>query len=444
LFRNRSHRFRQSLAFVDAFYRIYQDTVLLEVAGNDLRGQVMTASLERWARLTVSDLIRAAEDEIRGEGHSNLLITEVVRHGVGILRKRQGNVFSASRLKDKMWGRVIVWSLPSLLLCITISTDNNNVVESVFGVDAAREFAKRSAHSLWAEESNSDPFLLTRMLKTCTRATVEDLLGFKSRVDGTRTSDGGIFGKVRGFLGSVTGDGQGKLTMNLVVWLMGAPTLSQMTQSLRSREFREKVERYIESVARGEPSIEDQKWDGELKRADELQRHSCSTKCAIYRCTRERSIQKTTTVKEDGTWQLVRTTTTYDTYSRSISRTLGVKQRLHFFTNGPATRHDGSRLGQYLGAPAVSRVDISTIISAVLGDVCRMTWLPGRLDKYCLSARILGAVLIGITQQNEIPTEMKIIWLMGSNDYLSSHPSKTINWHMLQRTLLHTYEELRR
>jgi hypothetical protein len=230
----------------------------------------MASSLERWSRLTVSDLIRAAEDEIRGEGHLNLLISEIVRHGVRILRKRQGNIFSTSRLKDKMWGRVIVWLLPSLLLCITISTDNNNVVESVLGIDAAREFTKRSAHSLWADESNSDPFLLTHMLKTCTRATVEDLLGFKLKVDGARTSDGGIFGKVQGFLGSVTGDGQGKLTMNLVVWLMGAPTLSQMTQSLRSREFREKVEQYIKSVVRGEPSIEDQKWDGKLKRADEL------------------------------------------------------------------------------------------------------------------------------------------------------------------------------
>ena len=226
---------------------------------------------------------------------------------------------------------------------------------------------------------------------------------------------------------------------------IGGPlTLSQMTQLLRSREFREKVEQYIESIAWGEPLIKDQKWDGELKCADELQRHSCSMKCVIYRCTREWTIQKTTTVKEDRTWQLIRMTMTYNTYSRSISRTLGVKQHLHFFTNGLATRHDRSWLGQYLGAPAVSRVDISTIISAVFGDVCQMTWLPGQLDKYCLSTRTLRAILIGIMQQNEIPTEMKIIWLMGLNDYLSSHPSKMINWHMLQRTLLHTYEELRR
>jgi hypothetical protein len=70
--------------------------------------------------------------------------------------------------------------------------------------------------------------------------------------------------------------------------------------------------------------------------------------------------------------------------------------------------------------------------------------MPGWMDQYSYSARLLGAVMIAITRQNETRTEMKAITLMGSDDYLSSHPSKVINWFMLYRTLLLNYEELRR
>jgi len=76
---------------------------------------------------------------------------------------------------------------------------------------------------------------------------------------------------------------------------------------------------------------------------------------------------------------------------------------------------DISCLGGYLSAHPISLVDTSVTISAVLGDI----WM------------------------NKIHTEMKVISLMGSDDHLSSHPSKMINWHMLEKTLLFNYEELR-
>jgi len=72
-----------------------------------------------------------------------------------------------------------------------------------------------------------------------------------------------MFGKVQGYLASVTSKGQGKITMNLVVWLIKLPTLLQMKEVLQSVEFREKVQQYIDTVARGEPSIEEEvcKWE---------------------------------------------------------------------------------------------------------------------------------------------------------------------------------------
>jgi len=106
-----------------------------------------------------------------------------------------------------------------------------------------------------------------------------------------------------------------------------------------------------------------------------------------------------------------------------------------------ATLYNIGQLARYLGAPAV-RLDMLGPISAVLGDMCRTAWMPGWMDQYSCSARLLGVVMIAITHQNEMRTEMKAITLMDSDDYLSSHPSKVIDWFTLYRALLSNYEEL--
>ncbi len=104
---------------------------------------------------------------------------------------------------------------------------------------------------------------------------------------------------------------------------------------------------------------------------------------------------------------------------------------------GNFTRDSG-----YLSAHAISSVDTPATISAVLGDICRNYFGPGWLDRYSHCTCLLGAVMIVITWMNEIHMEMKVILLMGSDDHLLLHPSKMINWHMLEKNLLFNYEEL--
>ena len=137
-----------------------------------------------------------------------------------------------------MWGRIIIWSLPSLLLCIMISADNEHTLDAMVGPEAACKFSNVNSQSAFANGSKPDPFLLAQMLSMCAQRMVEDLLGFKWLGGGHV----GMFGKVRGYLASVTSKGQGKVTMNLVVWLIKSPTLPQMKEALQSVEFREKVQ----------------------------------------------------------------------------------------------------------------------------------------------------------------------------------------------------------
>jgi hypothetical protein len=50
-----------------------------------------------------------------------------------------------------------------------------------------------------------------------------------------------VLGKMRGYLASVASGGTGTVTLNVVVWLMNAPSVSRMRAALQSREFRDKA-----------------------------------------------------------------------------------------------------------------------------------------------------------------------------------------------------------
>ncbi|KIM91125.1 hypothetical protein PILCRDRAFT_84156 [Piloderma croceum F 1598] len=246
-------------------------------------------------------IVQASEDEAHGNGHSNTQFSEIIRHAIELLKKRQGNVFSASRLKDMMWGRVIVWSLPSVMLSIKISGDNKHVLDAVIGTKTAREWKKRNSQGVSSDGAKCDPFLLARMLRACAQGAVEDLLGLKSTQEGVQIRQTGVLGKVRRYLGSMTSGGGGSVTLNLVVWLMNGPSVSCMRAALWSSEFREKVRHYIDAVARGEPSDEEQSQDKEREMTDDLQWHTCSEICPKYhRCAHGRIPQSATTVNENG------------------------------------------------------------------------------------------------------------------------------------------------
>src|SRR6266436_3636190 len=107
---------------------------------------------------------------------------------------------------------------------------------------------------------------------------------------------------------------------------------------------------------------------------DDLQQHTCSAMCPKYGCAHGCIPQTAIMVCENGSWQLVRENSTYNSYCPSFCRVLGVSHCVHFFTNGPTTLHNINQLAQYLVAPAVSKLQICAPISTVLGDMCQTVW----------------------------------------------------------------------
>jgi hypothetical protein len=73
-------------------------------------------------------------------------------------------------------------------------------------------------------------------------------------------------------------------------------------------------------------------WEWQCK--DELQRYCHLTHCSRYSCADQCATHNVTTVHKDGAWKLDRSTPGYNMYCLLISQALGIRQCLHFFTNG--------------------------------------------------------------------------------------------------------------
>jgi hypothetical protein len=191
-----------------------------------------------------------------------------------------------------------------------------------------------------------------------------------------------------------------------------------------------------------EPSIDGKKGNLHIVVAEQ-QEHHCSYNCRGTCCKQNLSHVpcECTTVSSNHSWRLMRSTSTYDTYCPSIACSLGATQRIHVFTNGATTLKDVGEVAHFLGQPPVP-VSTLGVVSTMIGDVCHNMFIPGWMDNLNSSTRLLAGCMIAVTRLNEIATELKVFMLFGPN-HCSSHPSKIINWYLLQKVMESNYPELR-
>ena len=232
--------FRNSSAFADAFFWMVQDTRLVQAAGNDLERHIMQPLVLSWSEIEVSNLIRTTKDKARGVYYCDERISALVWHGTLLLKQLEGNVYSLARATEMMWGRIIIWSLPSLLLSIMISESNVHVIKAIVGPISVKLFNRFNSEEAGSVKG-TNTLMLSWVLSALAHACMDKLLGFKSDYNGVSCRDKGMFGRIRGYLGTVTSNEPGLITFNLVIWLMNAPMLNKMHNGLKSKGFREWV-----------------------------------------------------------------------------------------------------------------------------------------------------------------------------------------------------------
>jgi hypothetical protein len=207
------------------------------------------------SRITADDLTKASQEETRGVPFSNPAVRILRSQLSAVKTKVQGSDESRISLRSKIWGTNLLHNPPSLWVTINPSDMQDPIAQVLAGADIDLDtFCKTAGPDSVDRAFNmaSDPYASAKFFHLMIKTILEVLLGVTTVRNSGISRREGIFGMVNSYLGTVEAQGRGSLHLHLLVWLVGAPTASELRNALSDSRFRDKVKQYIRSTIRAD------------------------------------------------------------------------------------------------------------------------------------------------------------------------------------------------
>ncbi|KIJ31361.1 hypothetical protein M422DRAFT_267034 [Sphaerobolus stellatus SS14] len=128
----------------------------------------------------------------------------------------------------------IIHNPPTLWLTINLSNTNDPIVKVLAGCEIdLNDFKAHMGPNKSARAINTakDPYATAKYFHITINLILEELFGIK----------------VTGYMGAVEAQGRGTLHLHMLLWLVGAPTPSEMKDLLQQEEFHEKITAFIKA-----------------------------------------------------------------------------------------------------------------------------------------------------------------------------------------------------
>ena len=137
--------------------------------------------------------------------------------------------------------------IPNLIMSLTPSPFDDPVAHVFSGYDLDLDtFVPGSYdHGLMVRTMDADPFLRCKFFNFMVTAVVEELFGIRENGSHSIVREEGIFSCLAGYIGTIEPTGDGSLTLQILLWLDGSPTLSEMHEALQSLSFRQKLATFM-------------------------------------------------------------------------------------------------------------------------------------------------------------------------------------------------------
>lgn len=397
------HRFRTCQAFIDCAYRMVQDQRIRRASEFYFQSVMSETDRAILDSVRSHDLIRASEEESRGVAYSSKVFDILSKHSSYALQA--AHITSSSRLwmTSLVMGMSCKFGKPTLVLSITPSVAGNPIVHHLLG----RDINLRELPSTDIDFVHQDPYLICHLMRIVTLRSVEHLLGIRSDSVHHLSRTAGVFGMVNGFVGAVDGNSVGTLTINLVLWLSGAPPMSAMGGLLKSEDFKYRVKNFIESTMKEVDTTSDT-----YLHAHEIFARSQS--CQTHRI------------------------------HPSIQSCLLGDHDVSLILNAPAYSDRFVNVVKYIGRPFPITTLLSSPVTDILGDPSRLNLRTARRDALSVGCRILSAYLMARVQAVRTTPLHTINYLMGWGDGYMSGTYVAFDWDVIIYMLVKSFPQLRR
>ncbi len=150
-----------------------------------------------------------------------------------------------------IWATNLAYNPPNLWLTINPADTQDPIAQVMTGADIdLNNFINTLGpnHKERAQNVTSDPFASAKFFHFVIKIILEELVGFTKKGNGQFIRKPGVFGTVQAYIGTVEAQGRGTLHLHLILWLKDAPSSSDMQEALKSEDFRNKIQSFIDSV----------------------------------------------------------------------------------------------------------------------------------------------------------------------------------------------------
>ncbi|KZV82190.1 hypothetical protein EXIGLDRAFT_778907, partial [Exidia glandulosa HHB12029] len=245
-------RFRVHHSFIFAAFGILQRRKALMSARLQMRRRDFESVAHVLSSITVEDLRRAEEEEMRGQRISNLRVQLLRRHIFATGGRVMGSNHARAKYRGHIWGTSLYLNPVSIWITINPNDLHDPVVQVFAGekidMDNFEPTAGPDADRR-AENIANDPYAAAKFFKTIVDALLSkvfaiDVTGFRVK------SRRGILGKIKAYFGVVEAQGRGTLHLHMLMWLSGAPTSDEMRELLQREDFRLRIAEFIRANIR--------------------------------------------------------------------------------------------------------------------------------------------------------------------------------------------------
>ena len=479
----RDRRFRTHETFPFVTFGILQRRQALGAAHVEMKRKKFEEDARLMSTITAAKLEEARIQEEKHQPIADPAVRLLRSHVHAAAGKVQGTDQSRYHLRSQIWSTSISHGPPSLWLTINPS-DLHDPIAQVFAgeeidlddfVSTLKPDSSRRARNI-----SNDPYAAAKFFHFMINAILQAL--FRIKVTKSKITAGmGVLGRVSAYFGTVECQGRGTLHLHILIWLQNTPTREEISELLKTEEFRAKVVAYIQRNIRAYvPGLESAQnvkaapreidiaynrppnpqsttynedlQQFELKLARTEQVHTCKfRRCLVldkngqYRCKRRAPFECADNdyITETGKWGPKRLYAYVNGWCPSVLVNARCNNDIKLLTNGDDTKN----ITFYITMYTAKKQGKSHNLSAVMADAYAYhTTHPN--SKYLDSLRsdqhlLLFRVIHAINRNQEIAAPMVMSYLMGWGDVFRSHTYSPIYWSSFMGALIRRFPELK-
>lgn len=471
-------RFRKDLHFPFQIFGVIQKREVCRKTDLQIKKKDYARTSDILATLKPQDLIKASSEESRRVRHTNPAV-RALRENVRAVRKRvRGTDESRHVVRSKIWGMSLVFGPPSLWLTINPSDTHDPIAQIFAGEEIDLDnFCSTAGPSASQRATNiaQDPYASAKYFHFMISTILETLLRIKKIPNGRIERHRGIFGVIKGYVGTVEAQGRGTLHLHMLVWLEDAPTSEEMQQYLKKEEFRAHIKKFIGNTIKADienktseeilqiardseisysrtadPShlTPRQKQDIENVRVRNLQFHTCTTTTCLkivkkkLVCKRRAPFPTSADdwVNEDGEWAVKRTSPYLNAWNPTLMNTIRANHDVKVLLNGRLTKKITYYIGNYASKKQTSSSNVTPLLAKTLAFERRQRKSHTALKE--INRRMILRCANSLSRYREFSSPEVMSYIMGWKDSYESHTYIPIFLDPIYEALKATYPRL--